>query len=83
VPASENLARLFAPQTAISRQGKPGKPTEVGRGIWWDEVEGGSISRDAGLGGKPAEDTQLPPSLNPHLRRCHRPPRLLAGDRGV
>jgi IS5 family transposase len=83
VPASEKLVSLFEPHTAIIRKGKPGKPTEFGRVIWLDEVEGGIISRYAVLHGNPAEDAQLPPSLAHHLRVFHRPPRLLAGDRGL
>lgn len=83
VPASEKLVSLFEPHTAIIRKGKPGKPTEFGRVIWLDEVEGGIISRYAVLEGNPAEDAQLPPSLDHHLRTFKRPPRLLAGDRGV
>jgi transposase, IS5 family len=83
VPASEKLVSLFEPYTAIIRKGKPGKPTEFGRVLWLDEVEGGIISRDAVLEGNPAEDAQLPPSLDHHLRMFNRPPRLLAGDRGV
>jgi IS5 family transposase len=83
VPASEKVVSLFEPQTAIIRKGKPGRPTEFGRVIWLDEVEGGIISRYAVLEGNPAEDAQLPPSLDHHLRVFKRPPRLLAGDRGV
>jgi hypothetical protein len=48
-----------------------------------DEVEGGIISRYAVREGNTAEDAQLPPSLEHHLRVCKCPPRLLAGDRGV
>jgi IS5 family transposase len=83
MPASEKLVSLFEPHTAIIRKGKPGKPTEFGRVIWLDEVEGGIISRYAVLEGNPAEDAQLPPSLDQHRRLFHRSPRLLAGDRGV
>jgi transposase, IS5 family len=83
VPAAEKVVSLFAPHTAIIRKGKPGKPTEFGRVIWLDEVEGGIISRYAVLAGNPPEDAQLPPSLDHHRRVFHRPPRLLAGDRGV
>jgi IS5 family transposase len=49
----------------------------VGRG------RGGIVSRYAILEGNLAEEAQLPPSLDHHLRVFHRPPRLLAGDRGV
>ena len=83
VPAPEKVVSLFEPHTAIIRQGKPGRPTEFGRVLWLDEVEGGIISRYAVLEGNPAEDAQLPPSLDHHLRVFKRPPRLLAGDRGV
>jgi IS5 family transposase len=83
VPASAKLVRLFEPHTAILRKGKPGKPTEFGRVRWLAEVESGIISRYAVLDGNPAEDVQLPPSLAHHRRVFHRPPRLLAGDRGV
>jgi transposase, IS5 family len=83
VPAPEKVVSLFEPHTAIIRKGKPGKPTEFGRVLWLDEVEGGIISRYALLEGSPAEDAQLPPSLAHHLRVFNRPPRVLAGDRGV
>jgi IS5 family transposase len=83
VPAAEKVVSLFEPHTAIIRKGKPGKPTEFGRVLWLDEVEGGIISRYAILEGNPAEDAQLPPSLDHHRRVFTRPPRLLAGDRGV
>jgi IS5 family transposase len=45
VPASETLVSLFEPHTAIIRQGNPGTPTEFGRALWLDAVEGGIISR--------------------------------------
>lgn len=83
VPAAANVVRLFEPQTAIIRTGKPGWPTACGRVIWLDAVEGGMVSRYAVLDGHPAEDAQLPPSLEHHLRVFKRPPRLLTGDRGV
>jgi IS5 family transposase len=83
VPAPEKVVRLFEPHTAIIHKGKPGKPTECGRVLWVDEVEGGSIRRYAILDGHPAEDAPLPPSLDHPLRVFHRPPRVLAGDRGV
>jgi hypothetical protein len=45
VPAAEKVVRLFAPHTAIIRQGPPGKPTACGRVLWLAEGEGGIISR--------------------------------------
>jgi IS5 family transposase len=83
VPAAEKVVSLFEPHTAIIRKGKPGKPTEFGRVIWLNEVEGGIISRYTVLDGNPDEKAQLPPSLDHHRRVFKRPPRLLTGDRGV
>jgi transposase, IS5 family len=83
VPASEKLVSLFEPDTAIIRKGKPGKPTEFGRVIWLDEVEGGIISRYAVLAGNPDEKGHLPPSLDHHIEQFGHPPEVLAGDRGL
>jgi IS5 family transposase len=83
VPASEKIVSLFEPETAIIRKGKPGKPTEFGRVIWLDEVEGGLISRYAVLAGHPDEKAQLPPSLDHHLAQFGQPPEVLTGDRGL
>jgi IS5 family transposase len=83
VPASEKVVSLFEPETAIIRKGKPGKPTEFGRVIWLDEVEGGIISRYAVLDGNPDEKAQLPPSLDHHLAQFGQPPEVLTGDRGL
>jgi IS5 family transposase len=83
VPAGEKIVRLLEPDTAIIRKGKPGKPTEFGRCVWLDEVEGGIISRYAILEGNPDEKAQLPPSLDHHLHQFGQPPTLLTGDRGL
>jgi IS5 family transposase len=83
VPAPEKVVNLYESHTAIIRKGKPGQPAEFGRVLWLDEVEGGIISRYAVLEGNPAEDAQLPLSLEHHLRVFKRPPHLLTGDRGV
>jgi transposase, IS5 family len=80
VPAREKLASLFEPHTAIIRKGKPGKPTEFGRVLWLDEVEGGIISRYELLEGNPDDAAQLVPSLDHHVEQFGHPPNLLAGD---
>jgi IS5 family transposase len=82
-PASEKIVRLFEPATAIMRQGKPGKPTEFGRVLWRDEVEGGLSSRDAVLDGNPDEKAPVPLRLAHHRQPFGPPPTLLTGDRGV
>ena len=83
VPASEKLLSIFEPHTAIIRKGKLGKPTEFGRVVWLDEVEGGIISRYVVLAGNPDDATQLKPSLEHHIRRFGRAPSMLVADRKV
>jgi IS5 family transposase len=83
VPASAKLVSIFEPHTAIIRKGKLGNPTEFGRVVSLDEVEGGIISRYAVLEGNPDDATQLVPSLEQHIRRFGRAPSLLVADRKV
>lgn len=83
VPAQEKLVSIFEPHSRIIRRGKVGKPTEFGRKVWLDEVDGGIISRYRVLEGNPAEDREAAPSLANHQRLFARPPNLFAGDRGV
>lgn len=80
VPAGEKLASIFEPHTAIIRRGKLGKPTEFGRVVWLDEVDGGIISRYAVLAGNPDDATQFIPSLEHHIQVFGRAPSLVAGD---
>jgi IS5 family transposase len=67
VPANEKIVSLFEPDTAIIRKGKPGKPTEFGRVLWLDEVEGGLISRYAVLDGNPDEKSPTAAEPGPSL----------------
>jgi IS5 family transposase len=45
VPAEQKLVSLFEPHTAVIRKGKPSRPVEFGRVVWFDEVDGGLIRR--------------------------------------
>jgi IS5 family transposase len=49
VPAEEKLLSLFEPHTQVIRRHKAGQPTEFGRKLLLDEVEGGIVSRYAVL----------------------------------
>jgi transposase, IS5 family len=80
VNAGEKLVSLFEPHTAIIRRGKLGKPTEFGRVVWLDEVDGGIISRYAVLEGNPDDATQLEPSLEHHIQRFGDAPQVLVAD---
>jgi IS5 family transposase len=82
VPADEKLVSLFEPETAVICKGKLSKPTEYGRMIWLDEVEGGIISRYEVLVGNPSDSLQIQPSIAHHQQTFKRPPRLITADRG-
>jgi IS5 family transposase len=82
VPAGEKLVSIFEPESAVIRKGKLSKPTEYGRMIWLDEVEGGIISRYEVLVGNPSDSLQIQPSIAHHQQLFKRSPRLLAADRG-
>jgi IS5 family transposase len=70
------------PDTAIIRTGKPGTPTEFGRGVGLAEVEGRLLSHYAVLDGNPDDKAHLPPSLDHHCQQCGPPPHWRTGDRG-
>jgi IS5 family transposase len=83
VPAEQKIVSVFEPHTAIIRKGKIANATEFGRVVWLDEVEGGIISRYEVLDGNPAEDRQIPRSLDHHVKMFEHPPMLLTADRGT
>jgi IS5 family transposase len=83
VAAGEKLVSLFEEHTAIIARGKAGKKTEFGRKVWLSEVEGGIVSGYRILEGNPADEKQLLPTLEDHLRLFGGPPGLVAADRGV
>ena len=81
VPASDKVLSLFEPHTALIRRGKARQPTEFGRKVLLDEVEGGLITRYAILPGNPPDAAQFPASLAHHRERFARAPHLVAADR--
>jgi transposase, IS5 family len=83
VKADEKLVSLFEEHTAIIARGKAAKKTEFGRKVWLSEVEGGIVTGYRILEGNPADEKQLQPTLEDHLRLFGRPPQLVAADRGV
>jgi IS5 family transposase len=83
VPAADKVLSLFEPHTCLIRRGKARQPTEFGRKVWLDEVEGGIVSGYTVLAGNASERTQVVPSLTRHRARFGRPPDLLTADRGA
>ncbi len=82
VPAAEKVVSLFEPHSAVIRRGKLDRPTEFGRKVRLDEVDGGLVSRYEVLAGNPADSGQVVPALDAHIARFGHPPDLFAGDRG-
>lgn len=83
VPAQEKLLRLFEPHRQVIQRHKPGQPVELGRKLGRDEVEGGIISRYAILENAGPDHPYVAASLAGHVERFGKPPRLIAGDRGI
>jgi len=83
VPASEKIVSLFEPHSAIIRRQKAGKPTEFGRKVWLDEVEGGIVTRWEVLEGNPSDTEQWQPALDHHSAQFGQPPYQASGDRGL
>lgn len=83
VPAAQKLVSLFEPHTRIIRRGKARQPTEFGRMVWLDEVDGGIVSRYQILAGNPSDASHVGASLAHHQRVFGRPPAIFTGDRGV
>ncbi len=83
VPSEEKLVSLFEPHTRIIRRHKAGKPTEFGRKVLLDEVDGGIVSHYAILDDVGLEHPHFIASLDAHQERFDHPPDLVAGDRGL
>jgi transposase, IS5 family len=81
VPASEKILSLFESHTALVRRGKARQPTEFGRKVLLDEVDGGIVTRYAVLAGNPPDAPQFPVSLEHHQACFARAPDLVAADR--
>jgi IS5 family transposase len=83
VPAGEKLVSIFEPHSAIIARGKAGKPVEYGHKVWFDEVEGGIITRWKVLAGNPNDTQQWIDSLDAHEALFGKPPTQASADRGV
>lgn len=83
VPATEKILSLFEAHTDLIRRGKPGKETEFGHKVWFDEVDGGLVTRWLRLKGNPPDESQWQPAIDHHQRLFGRPPDQASADRGV
>lgn len=73
---------LFEPHTQAIRKGKAHKPTEFGRLVRIDEVEGGIVSNYEVLEGNLADTESWQPALEQHEETFGRPPEMATADRG-
>jgi len=83
VPAGDKLVSIFEPHSDIIRRGKAGKPVEYGHKVWFDEVEGGLVTRWEVLEGNPNDTLQWNNSLDGHADLFGKPPTQASADRGV
>jgi len=73
---------LFEEHTAAIRKGKLHKPTEFGRLVRVDEVEGGIVSHYEVQDGNPSDSAAFLPAIEEHKRTFGRAPRMATADRG-
>jgi IS5 family transposase len=83
VPAGQKIVSLFEPHTDIIRRQKAGKETEFGHKVWFDEVDGGIVTRWQVLAGNPPDAAQWQPALDHHLQQFGKPPTQASGDRAL
>lgn len=76
------ILSLFEEHTVAIRKGKAHKPTEFGRLVRIDEVEGGIISHYEVHDGNPADQGGLIPAIDQHQKTFGRVPRIITADRG-
>jgi IS5 family transposase len=82
VASADKVLSLFEPHTRAIPRHKGGAEVEFGRQVILDEVEGGLVTRYAILE-HPNEHGQAVEAVQHHRQVFGRPPRLVAGDRGV
>lgn len=83
VPANQKIVSLFEPHSDIIRRNKSGKETEFGHKVWFDEVDGGVVTRWQVLKGNPDEAQQWQPAIDHHIERFAHPPWQASADRGL
>jgi IS5 family transposase len=82
VPSAEKIVSFFEPHTAIIHKDKPRNPTQFGRKVKLDEVDGGIISHYSIEQGNPKDSQLFPKSIDDHIACFGKPPNLVAADRG-
>jgi transposase, IS5 family len=82
VASADKVLSLFEPHTRTIPRHKGGAEVEFGRHVILDEVEGGIVTRYQILE-QPHEHGQAVEAVRHHQQAFGRPPRLVAGDRGV
>jgi IS5 family transposase len=79
----EKILSLFEPHTEAIRKGKSRTPTEFGKLVKIQEAENQIVVDYEVYERKPSDQSLVLPAIAVHTQLFGRPPRLLAGDRGL
>jgi transposase, IS5 family len=82
VPNAEKIYSIFEPHTDLIKRGKVRTSVEFGHEVFLAESAKGLITQYEVLGGNPADEVHVAPSLKRHRHAFRRAPELYAGDRG-
>jgi IS5 family transposase len=82
VPTSDKIYSIFEPHTDLIKRGKVRAPVEFGHKVFLAESARGLITQYEVLGGNPADEVHVAPSLKRHRRIFRRSPALYGADRG-
>jgi transposase, IS5 family len=82
VPATEKLYSIFEPHTDLIKRGKAYQPVEFGHKVLLVESRIGLITDYRVLDANPVDSDQLLASVQRHIKRFGKAPRVLAADRG-
>ena len=76
------ILSIFEEHTAAICKGKAHKPTEFGRLVRIDEVEGGIVCNYKVQDGNPSDSAAFLPAIEEHKKLFGRAPRMATADRG-
>lgn len=82
VHVENKVLSLFEPHTQVICKGKAHKPSEFGRLVRLDEVEGGIVSNYEVVAGNQADTDSFVPAIEQHIETFGRAPKMATADRG-
>ena len=82
LPSDEKILSLFQPDAYVIRKGKRAKPTEFGKLVEIQQVDGKIISDWEIHDSNVSDADRFIPAVEQHIQTFGKPPNLAAGDRG-